>query len=278
MRCAWQPLLSILPPWLRQQADGPDRDATQEIRLRLNAPPELVQQKGSRWLGRNVTQEDITFCVNAASRYSPWSASTVAKGYITAPGGHRIGICGEAVTKGGAMCGIREVHSLCIRIARDMPGIAAKAAGDTGSILIIGAPGWGKTTLLRDLIRQISEQGAHVGVVDTRGELFPSIGGFFPGKCTDVISGCGKGEGIDMVLRTMGPQYVAVDEITDPSDCEALLRTGWCGVRLLATAHAASLRDLNSRTVYRPLVESRLFPTVLVMKQDKSWTLERMDI
>lgn len=278
MRCAWQELLSILPPWLRQRVDRQPKDALQEIRIRRNAPPELVLRGESTWLDRAATREDICFCVNAASRYSPWNAVTAAQGYITAPGGHRIGLCGEAITKDGAMAGIREMHSLCIRVARDIQGIAAAAAGEKDSILIIGAPGWGKTTLLRDLIRQLSDRGTHIAVVDERGELFPTAGGYLTGKCTDVLTGCCKREGIDAVLRTMGPQCIAVDEITAKADCEALIRAGWCGVRLLATAHAGSMRELRGREVYRPLVESRLFPTVLVMQQDKSWKRERMEI
>lgn len=278
MRCAWAELLAILPPWLRQQVDKRRGEPLQEIRLRLGSPPELVFQGKISWLDRAVTREDMAFSVNAASRYSPWNAATAAQGYITAPGGHRLGLCGEAVAKDGAMTGLREVTSLCIRVARDLEGIGAAAAGEKASILIIGPPGWGKTTLLRDLIRQISDRGTHVAVVDERGELFPAAGGFRAGKCTDVLTGCGKGEGIDAVLRTMGPQCIAVDEITAALDCEALLRAGWCGVRLLATAHAASQPELRRREIYRPLVESRLFPLVLVMQQDKSWRMERMDI
>ena len=278
MRCAWQELLSVLPTWLRPQMDRLQKDQPQEVRLRLDAPPEVVLHRKTVWLDRNVSRDDLSFTLNAASRYSPWNAATAAQGYLTAPGGHRIGICGDAVIRDGAMTGIREPRSLCIRVARDIPGIAAAAAGEQGSILIIGAPGWGKTTLLRDLIRQLSDRGIHTAVVDERGELFPPGSNFPPGKCTDILTGCGKSEGIEALLRTMGPQCIAVDEITAKSDCDALLRAGWCGVRLLATAHAASLGDLRGREVYRPLVEHGIFSTVLVMGPDKSWRPERMKL
>ena len=277
MRCAWNELIAILPVWLRQDVDLMGRDNLQELRLRINAPPELVLAGKSKWLTRMVTLEDLNQCINSASRYSPWNAETAAKGYITAPGGHRIGLCGEVVCREGQMTGVRNLTSVCIRIARDFPGIA-KGETYKGSVLIIGAPGWGKTTLLRDLIRQISDSGEHVAVVDERGEIFPGAGAFARGKCTDILTGCRKDVGIEAVLRTMGPECIAVDEITSHEDCTALLRAGWCGVRLIATAHAGSLTDFRSREVYKPLVEQRLFSTILVMKKDKSWIRERMDL
>ena len=278
MRCAWKELLSILPLWLRQEMGQKEQDNLQEIRLRINAPPELITSEGTRWLARTISRDDLSQCVNNASRYSPWNAATIAQGYITAPGGHRIGLCGEAVCRNGLMTGIRDVTSLCIRVARDFQGAAKLAANYSGSILILGAPGWGKTTLLRDLIRQLSDKGEHVAVVDERGELFPKDSDFPQGKCTDVLTGCGKAEGIEAALRTMGPSCIAVYEITAKADCESLIRAGWCGVRLLATAHAGSLWEFRSRQVYRPLAESGLFSTALVMNPDKSWIRERMDI
>ena len=87
----------------------------------------------------------------------------------------------------------------------------------------------------------------------------------------DVITGCGKGKGIDLLLRTMGPRYIAVDEITSEQDCAALTHAGWCGVRLLATAHAETVEDLYNRPIYRPLLAGKLFNHVLVLSRDKSW-------
>lgn len=273
MMCAWKEFLSVLPLWLRQEVDSPGREDLQELRLRVNAPPELVLKKRSCWLNRTVSREDLNYCVNTASRYSPWAAATSAKGYITAPGGHRIGMCGEAVCKEGEVGGIREVTSLCIRVARDFPGIG-KVAGDLeGSILILGAPGWGKTTLLRDMARHIAEEES-VSVVDERRELYPD--GFLRGKRMDVLTGCPKPEGIDMVLRTMGPSWIAVDEITAQEDCNALIQAANCGVRLLATAHAGSVRDFRSRNLYGPLVSQRIFDTLVMLRPDKTCTVERM--
>lgn len=141
MMCAWKELLSILPPRLRREVDSLGKESAQELRLRINAPPELVLGGKEIWLRENVTEEDLNFIINTASRYSPWAAATMGQGYLTAPGGHRIGLCGEAICRNGCYEGIRQVRSLCIRIARDFQGIGKDAAALKGSILILGAPG-----------------------------------------------------------------------------------------------------------------------------------------
>lgn len=273
MRCAWNAFLMILPQWLRQEVDMLGKESLQELRLRINAPPELILAGMSRWLSRTVSQEDLNFCIHTASRYSPWAAATISQSYLTAQGGHRIGICGEAILKNGEMTGIRNVTSLCIRVARDFPGIAQPLVSVKGSILILGAPGWGKTTLLRDLIRSRSDAGEHICVVDERQELFSS--GIYPGKCTEILTGCPKHLGMEQLLRTMGPQVIAVDEITAEADCRSLTHAAWCGVKLLATAHAASMEDFISRPVYQPLIKLNIFDTIVVLHRDKSWHLER---
>jgi stage III sporulation protein AA len=177
------------------------------------------------------------------------------------------------VIKSREITGIRNVSSLCIRVARDFPGIAGELANLKGSILILGAPGWGKTTLLRDLIRQKDECGCHISVLDEREELFPDIRS--RGTRTEVLSGCPKEEGMDILLRTMAPEIIALDEITAAEDCDALSRAAWCGVSLLATAHAASLSDFLHREIYAPLVRQAIFDHIIILRSDKSWFLER---
>ena len=273
MMCAWKELLAILPPRLRPDVDRHGKADLQELRLRLDQMPLLCCCSGRRNLAGAVTAEELNYVVNTACRYSPWTASTSASGYLTAPGGHRIGLCGDAVIKDGEMTGFRRIRSLNIRVARDFPGIGAELAVKNGNLLLLGPPGSGKTTLLRDLIRQRAQR-ENVAVVDERGELFPPALVLEQGM--DVITGCCKAHGIDTVLRTMGPDTIAVDEITAQSDCDALVQAGWCGVKLLATAHAASRHDLLSRPVYRPIVESKLFDTVVILRSDKSFRTERM--
>jgi stage III sporulation protein AA len=257
------------------------RDKLQELRLRLGIQPEMVMQDGNKYLPGIVDQEMLQFAVNAACRYSPWTATTAADGYITAKGGHRIGLCGEVTVKNGAMADVNRVTSLCIRVARDFPGIAS-GAPKTGSVLIIGRPGRGKTTLLRDLIRMRSNSGrGSVAVVDERGELFPTYQGnacFLPGNRTDILSGCPKRQGIERLLRAMGPETIAVDEITAEEDTLGLLHALWCGVDLVATAHAGSIPEFMKRPIYKPLIESRVFSTVLVMQPDKRWREEKLPL
>lgn len=278
MKCAWDQYLRLLPLWMRRHVDQLGQDKLLELRLRIGQQPELVFQNKSLWLDRAAAPEDLTFCINAASGYSPWASETSAKGYITAPGGHRIGICGSYVS-GKQISQIRRPEMLCLRVARDFPGIAKDAACSVESTLIIGRPGSGKTTLLRDLIRQYADSGSgSVSVVDEREELFPRTHNgacFCPGKRTDILSGCSKTHGIEMVLRNMTPAVIAIDEITATADCEALLHAGWCGVQLIATAHAGNLQDLLSRPIYRPIIESNLFQRFLVLRPDKTWYVER---
>lgn len=263
----------ILPQWMRKPVDDLGQNTLQELRLRAGQAPELICGGVSLLLDHAVSAEDLTYIVNMASKYSPWSAATAAQGYVTAPGGHRIGLCGEAVIHNGELTGLRSLSSMCIRIARDISTATERLRGAHGSVLIIGSPGAGKTTLLRNLIRLRGEQGS-VAVVDERGELFPTD--FPTGLRTDVLTGCDKARGIEILLRTMSPSTVAVDEITAQKDCDALLQAGWCGVKLLATAHAGSKEDLYSRPVYRPLLETKLFDTLIILQTDKSWVMERM--
>lgn len=281
MQCAWESLINLLPFRFRAVVDRCGRNTMQELRLRLEQPPEIVTKTGSFWLQDKVTAYDIQFCINAGSEYSPWSAQTIQNGYITAAGGHRIGICGDTVSDNKAVTTIRNPTSLCIRVARDFPGIAEEIPVNDKSILVLGPPGSGKTTLLRDMIRIYSNTGdQHISVIDERGELFPIVNGktyYEVGKRTDIMTGCKKCHGIDAVLRCMGPGVIAVDEITAEEDCAALMQAGWCGVRLFATAHASCVSDLFSRPLYRPIVETKLFDTYIILRRDKSWFMERID-
>ena len=266
-------LRSILTPWLGQALKQHDMRGLQEIRLRTGESVQIIADKRNLTISRQVKAEDIHFCVNMATKYSPWAAETMKEGFISAPGGHRIGICGEAVSQSEQLRGLKNIRSICIRVAGDYPGIASKLRDVRGHILIIGSPGSGKTTLLRDLIRQFSEK-ENVGVVDQRGELFPAC--FPTGPRTDVLTGCRKDMAIDMLLRTMSPDSIAMDEITKDSDCVALRKAAWCGVRLIATAHAADMDELNRRLLYKPMMRDGIFDTLIILNKDKTWRAVRV--
>ena len=275
MDCDWGSLLEVCPRWMRSQVDELGKRDLRELRLRQGRGPLLVFD-GRTWeLPGALTQEDLQFSVNAASQYSPWAAESMAKGYLTLRGGHRMGLCGETVVKGGCVAGFRTVTSLCLRVARDVKQAVEEECEDWGSTLILGAPGWGKTTLLRSLARKLSEKH-QVAVVDERQELFPL--GFPRGRGLDVLSGCGKAFGLDLVLRTMGPEYIALDEITAQEDTLVLIQAAGCGVRLLATAHASGREDLRRRPCYRRLAEEGIFDTLLMLRPDKTYTRERMEL
>ena len=280
MKCQWASYLSILPPWLRKPVDQIGREHLQELRLRLGRAPRMMLGYHYEDIKGIVSQDDLSYVINQASQFSPWAAATVSQGFLTAPGGHRIGICGQAVIQNDKVMGIRSPMSLCIRVARDFPGLALELKQSKGSILIVGPPGCGKTTLLRDIIRQRSNENRYaLAVVDEREELFPNSQGspcFDPGPNTDILCGASKPEGILMALKTMGPGCIAVDEITSEKDCQSLMKAAWCGVDLLATAHAASLDQLFHSPVYRPLMDVKVFGSVVCLSRDKSWYVKEV--
>lgn len=275
MKCQWEPLQKCLPIGLRNELERIERDTLREIRLRIGAPIEWVGYKGFWYSSVKVREDDLRYLINAASRYSPWTAQTMTQGYLTIEGGHRIGFCGRGISHNQETKGIRDIDSVCIRVARDIEGIAQMYANEEGSILIIGAPGWGKTTMLRDLCRVVSDQRTTV-VIDDREELFPR--GFRRGRRMDVLSLFTKGEAVGMALRTMSPDIIAVDEITAAEDCEVLFYAANCGVTLYATAHAASVSDIYNRPLYRKLIEHGVFSKVICLKKNGKTVLERMKI
>ncbi len=253
----------------------------EEIRLRVGRSSGVVCGGAERTLDvQAVTMQELDSLIMAAAERSCYAAQTsLHDGFITIAGGHRIGFCGTAVSRDGAIVNYRDISSVCIRVARDLPHVSdALAHLPQSSTLIVGPPGSGKTTLLRACVRGISVRQNRVCLADERGEVAACVHGvpqLDVGPCTDVTVGGKKSESMMRMLRAMSPQWMAADEITSPEDIEAMEQCGYCGVFLLATAHAGSKEDLQRRPLYRKLMEAHLFDTVIFLDEKKRPTAER---
>lgn len=267
--------IECLPPPLAARLSGLEKQGeAEELRLRAECPPSVKAAGEERALELpGVSAEALREILSRAARYSVHSyGESLKNGYVTLTGGHRLGVCGTAVVENGQVCGVRNISSLNLRIARQLPGLGAEIdlAGERGlrSTLLLSPPGFGKTTLLRELIRRISDDGQTVGVADERSEIAALNDGvpqFRIGRCTDVIEGCGKRQAALLLLKTMSPALLALDEITAPADVEAVALCAHCGVAVLASAHAADLQDLSMRGLYRRLLALRLFEQAVII-------------
>ncbi|MCL1821043.1 MAG: stage III sporulation protein AB [Oscillospiraceae bacterium] len=252
-------VLDLLPSKLRSILESMAAD-TEEIRLRAGRNLGVVACGRETLLPYTVTNADVAGVVEIGTQGSLHTAlDSIKQGYITVRGGHRLGLCGTAAVREGQVEFLRDISSVNIRIAREKRGICESFAdklydgGRLRDTLIVSPPGMGKTTVLRDLIRFVSDKGLRVSVADERGELAachegrPSLD---VGKRTDVMDSCPKYTAVFMLLRAMGPQVIAVDEITDDVSPIAAARS--CGVSLLATAHGerAVHRELFERFIY----------------------------
>ena len=276
----------LLPFGMRQLAlalPQAERAVAEELRLRAGRPLAITLPEGEAVLPGCpiISPDDLRTALEIATQASAHAAlERIRNGFVTVRGGHRIGLCGTAVVKDGAIHNLRELSSLNIRIARQITGVGdeilrqLRTKDEFPSVLVLAPPGAGKTTLLRDLIRGLSAgvggPPLRVGVADERGELgamYDGIPQLDLGPHTDVMDGCSKADGLMMLLRGMNPQVLAVDEITAPGDIDALETAAGCGAALLATAHGRGLEDLERRPLYARLLERRIFQKVLLIER-----------
>lgn len=288
---------AVLPGNLRRAAlalTTDDRRQAEEIRLRSGQEMTVIVAGCERSCGVTVEQEDLEALCNLVTEFSRYAAvETLRHGYLTIRGGCRVGFCGTAVMKDGVVANLKDFSSAVIRIAREKHGIAEGLPeqlfrdGCFLNTLILAPPGGGKTTLLRELVRCLSDgcdgkDGLRVALVDERGEIAAARQGVLQmdvGKRTDVLDGCPKAIAISMMLRCMNPQILAVDEITMREDIQAMTMAANCGIRLLATIHAADVAELQRKPLYRELLAAEVFRTAVVLGEDRgkrNWRLEEL--
>lgn len=262
-----------------------------EIRLRAGMPIVFVTPRQTCFLQKSgrttclfsenlltVTQTEIQDIVSRACGYSVHShQEDFQNGFLTLKGGHRIGLCGTAVTQSGKISTLRNINALNIRVARQIPGAATEVLrtcfqAGLQNLLIAGPPMSGKTTVLRDLIRSISDgyTGKMVTctVVDERGELFMSNTegtGYVLGCNTDVLSYYQKSDGIRLAVRALAPQMIFCDEIGSKEDSDAILEGLRCGVKFAVTAHAGSFEELTKRSQIQSLFAEQAIDTVVML-------------
>ncbi len=292
-------VIAILPAPIRHilsSLPAAVRENIEEIRLRQNLPLEirygqqvsyvtpsgqLTANSRNGWL---FTDEVVGKLINQISQHSLYALEEELKrGYITIQGGHRIGIAGKVIMERGDVKGIRDITSFNIRIAREKKGVAQKIlpslleGGKVLNTLIISPPQCGKTTLLRDLARMISygnewASSRKVAIVDERSELAGCLHGVPQrdvGPRTDVLDACPKAVGMMMMIRSMSPDVLVVDEIGRSEDSEAIWEAIHAGVTVICSAHGASLADMTRRSTIAKLISQQVFARYVVLDRSQ---------
>ena len=280
--------IKYLPKRIRSDLMNSDIDLhqIQEIKIRIGKPLIVMSDDGESILRDSagsfyiITEAELREMLEYISNYSLYAyEEEMCQGFITIEGGHRIGLCGQVIVENGQIKNLRHISSINVRVAHEVKGCAEKVISQLIldkkilNTLIISPPRCGKTTLLRDLIRLISDGNQHmegqtVGVVDERSE----IGGCYRGVPqnqlgirTDILDGCPKAEGMLMLIRSMGPEVIAVDEIGTKEDVHAIDYAMHCGCKMIATVHGKSLDDIREKPELGRLVKDHRFERYIVL-------------
>lgn len=268
-------LAGLMPPEVSERIWAL-ADALCEVRVRAGRPVELrcVDSSGE-WVGRSVSGESLNRWLSALMDYSLYAREReIAEGFFTLSDGCRVGVCGRAVVKGGRISDYSAIGSFCVRIARSVEGCSdalmplLTRREPLASLLIASPPGLGKTTLLRDTARALSEAGHRVGMADERHELAACCQGvptMNVGPRTDVIDGAPKALAIRQLVRGMSPTVIVTDEIGGADDADALREARRCGAAVVATAHAESFDALLLRHATHDLLASGIFNVVALL-------------
>lgn len=276
----WYETITFLTHCLPKAAARPlnalPEGSLREIRVRAGQSIRLSTRQGETICPCEPTPQQVAQMAEALCEHALYArAEEQRSGFVTLRGGHRMGLCGRVICQGQSIRALRDISSFCIRIAGQWRGAADGLIGqltdENGfcrSTLIVGLPGMGKTTLLRDSLRRLSEAGRRVCVVDERSEIAAMCDGLPQlevGPCTDVLDGCGKEAGLRWLLRSLSPEVLVTDELSDTLDAQAALEAIRSGVSMLATVHGRDLDSVCGRNTLYPLIRDRAFERYAVL-------------